>query len=164
MLWAHKVSGTSLMLTWSSSERFVWVCASDLTDLLVLGVHPLWHFFFSPLSVSVSPLLLPGCINRNRAPAFSLLDPESSYSFRSSGFSLLLQRAESSDELEQAETLGVNKAVDWRLLANSAASQLQEERLSPVFLSSLSGYFNFLPGFLWWWGVERKPTNICFLI
>lgn len=124
-------------------------------------VDPLWHFF-SPLSVS--PLLLPGCINRNRAPAFSLLDPESSYSFCSSGFSLLLQRAESSDESEQAETLGVNNAVDWRLRANSAASQLQEERLSPVFPSSLSGYFNFLPGFLWGWDVERKAKNICFLI
>lgn len=86
----------------------------------------------------------------------SLTQNASSSSSCSSGFSLLLQRAESNDESEQAETLGVNKAVDWRLRANSTASQLQEKRNSPVVLSFLSGYFNFPSGFMWRCDVEKK--------
>lgn len=111
-----------------------------------------FHVIASVLALSRCRDVLSETVAQHLASLTQNASPSSSCS---SGFSLLLQRAESSNESEQAEALGVNKAVDWRLRAHSTASQLQEKRNSPVVLSFLSGYFNFPSSFLWWCDEEK---------
>lgn len=134
---------------------FVWVCTCELMDMLLPGSTLFRIFFYLTASALALFCCWGGLAKTMPQHLASLTQNASSSSSCRSGFSLLLQRAESSDEPEQAEALRVNKAVDWRLRANSTASQLQEKRNSPV-LSFLSGYFNFPSSFLWRCDVEKK--------
>lgn len=140
VLRAHKVLGTSLMLTWSSSEHlYGFVCASWWT-CCSLSRH---SFGFLTRSTSVSPLLLLGYVNWICAPAFSLLDLECVFIFL-----LQLRFLPSAPKSWTQRWVGtslalqVNKTVDWRLRTNSTAPQLEEERNLPVFLIEYLSFYS----------------------